>query len=39
MHNRPMDKAKGGQDLEWDVGVGGAGGSGGGKMEATNFQY
>ena len=36
MYKGPMDKAK--QDWRWEVGVGGAGESGGGKMEATVFE-
>ena len=30
-----MDNAKGGQDQGWEVGMGGAQGSGGGKMKRT----
>ena len=35
MYKGHMDKAKGGQDQEWEVGMPGVGGSGGGKMETT----
>ena len=35
MYKGPMDKAKGEKDWGWEVGVGGAGESGGGKMETT----
>ena len=35
MYKGPMDKAKGGQDLRWEVGMGGVEESGGGKMETT----
>ena len=34
MYKGPMDKAKVGKGGRWEVGVGGAGGKGGGKMEA-----
>ena len=35
MYKRPKDKDKEGKDGEWEVGVGGTGESGGGKMETT----
>ena len=35
MYLGPMDKAKGGKDGGWEVGVGGTGENGGGKMETT----
>ena len=34
-----MDKAKGELDWGWEVGVGGAGESDGGKMETTVFEH
>ena len=34
-----MDKAKEVKDWGWEVGVGGAGGSGDGKMETTVFKH
>ena len=34
----PMDKAKGGQDRGWEVGMAGVGGSAGGKMEITALE-
>ena len=39
MYKGPMDKAKGGLDWEWEVEVGKAGQSGGGKMETTVFEH
>ena len=39
MYKGPMDKAKGGQDLRWEVGMGGVEESGGGKMETTIFEH
>ena len=35
MYKGPMDKMKGGKDGGWEVGVGGAGESGGGEVETT----
>ena len=35
MYKGHMDKAKGGQVRRWEVGMGGAGGHGGVKMETT----
>ena len=35
MYKGHMDKAKGGWDWGWEVGMAGVGGSGGGKMETT----
>ena len=35
MYKGNMDKAKGGWDWGWEVGMAGVGGSGGGKMETT----
>ena len=39
MYEGPMDRAKGGWDWGWDVGVGRVGGSGGGKMGTTVFKH
>ena len=38
MYKGPMDKAKEGKDGGWEVGLGGVGESGGGKMETTVFE-
>ena len=38
MYKGPMDKAKGGVGSGWEVGVGGVGGSGGGKIETIVFK-
>ena len=38
MYDRPIDKAKGGKDAGWEVGVGEAGESVVGKMETTVFE-
>ena len=35
MYKVHMDKAKGGYDQGWEVGMAGVGGSGGGEMEIT----
>ena len=35
MYKGPVDKARAGKDGGWEVGVGGVGESGGGKMETT----
>ena len=39
MYEGPMDRAKRGWDSRWEVGVGRAGESGGGKMETTVLEH
>ena len=38
MYKGPRDKAKGRKDGGWEMGMGGIGESGGGKMEITVFE-
>ena len=39
MNEGPTDGAKGGWDCGWEVGIGRAGESSGGKMETTVFEH